>query len=72
MLKTTADDAKTDDASKAAVEAAKASQRQLQTVLELEASLVKRSRTDGGGPALDLDAARAEILARLAVWDGGR
>ena len=54
-----------------AVDAAKATHRQLQTVLELEASLVKRrSRSDGGGRPLDLDAARAEILARLALWSG--
>jgi hypothetical protein len=36
-------------------------------VAEAEAGLAKRSRAGGGG-ALDLDAARAEILARLAVW----
>ena len=36
---------------------------------EAEASLVKRSRAgaEGAGGKLDLDAARAEILARLAV-----
>jgi hypothetical protein len=41
----------------------------LQTVLEIEASLGKRSKAwaDGAGE-LDLDAARAEIVARLAVW----
>jgi hypothetical protein len=41
----------------------------LQTVLEAEASLVKPSRAgaEGAGGELDLDAARAEILARLAV-----
>ena len=43
--------------------------RALQTVLEAEAGLVKRSRAgaEGAGGELDLDAARAEILARLAV-----
>lgn len=57
------------------VAAALAGQRKaLQAVLELEASLVKRSgsRTDGEGRELDLDAARAEILERLAVWSAER
>ncbi len=55
---------------KETLEAVKAHQRALQTVLELEASLVKRSkyRSEGGGSDLDLAAARAEILARLALW----
>ena len=63
-----------DDRCKETVEAVKAHHRALQTVLDLEASLVKRSRcwTDGGGRELDLAAARAEILARLAVWADGR
>lgn len=44
-------------------------QRALQTILQIEASLGIRSRAfDGAGSELDLDAARAEILARLAVW----
>jgi len=61
---------KDEQACKEAVEALKAQHRSLQSVLDIEASLVKRSRcwTDGGGGELDLDAARAEILARLAVW----
>ncbi len=61
------------DAWKEAMDAAKSHQRQLQTVLELEASLVRRCRstTRGGGEALDLDAARAEILERLARWTDG-
>jgi hypothetical protein len=43
--------------------------RQALWVAETEASLAKRSRAGGGaGGRLDLDAARAEILARLAVW----
>ena len=42
---------------------------QLQTIIEIEASLGIRSRaSDGAGGELDLGAARAEILARLAVW----
>lgn len=63
-----------DDRCKETVEAVKAHHRALQTVLDLEASLVKRSRcwTDGGGGDLDLGAARAEILARLAAWADGR
>lgn len=57
---------------KETVEAVKAHHRALQTVLELEAGLVKRSRswTDGGGGELDLAAARAEVLARLGAWGG--
>lgn len=56
------------------LDAVKAHQRALQTVLELEAGLVKKSKswTDGGGGELDLAAARAEILARLAAWAGAR
>ena len=43
--------------------------RALQTILQIEASLGIRSRaSDGAGGELDLGAARAEILARLAVW----
>lgn len=59
---------------KETVVALKDHHKALQTVLDLEASLVKRSRcwTDGGGRELDLAAARAEILARLAVWADGR
>ncbi len=50
-------------------EALKAHQRALNSVLEAEASLVKRSRAsaDGASVELDFDAARAEILDRLAV-----
>jgi hypothetical protein len=46
----------------------------LLTVLEHEASLGRRTEaTDGGaGVALDLDAARAEIVERLAVWAAAR
>jgi hypothetical protein len=43
-------------------------QRALQTVLDIEASLGKRSKASAGGMELDLPAARAEIVARLAVW----
>jgi hypothetical protein len=52
-----------------AADALKAHQRILQTVLDAEASLVKRSKAGAGGASveLDLDAARAEIVARLAV-----
>ena len=42
--------------------------RTMQTILQIEASLGIRSRaSDGAGGELDLGAARAEILARLAV-----
>jgi hypothetical protein len=53
-------------------DAVKAHHRALQSVLDIEASLVKKSRTwtAGGGGELDLVAARAEILARLAAWGG--
>jgi hypothetical protein len=46
----------------------------LQTVLEIEASLGKRSKAggEGAGAELDLDAARTEIAARLAVWTDSR
>lgn len=56
------------------VEAAKAHHKALQTVLDLEASLVKKHKTwtDGSGGELDLAAARTEILARLAAWAGER
>ncbi len=43
--------------------------RTMQAILQIEASLGIRSRaSDGAGGELDLGAARAEILARLAVW----
>ena len=40
----------------------------LRTVLDIEAGLGERSNSDGAGGELDLDGARAEILARLARW----
>ena len=54
---------------KGAEEALRLYHRALQTVLDAEAGLVKRSRASvgGAGGELDLDAARVEILARLAV-----
>ncbi len=63
-----------DPTGKDTAEAIKGHHRALQTVLDLEASLGKRNRcwTDGGGGDLDLAAARAEILAKLAAWDGSR
>jgi hypothetical protein len=56
------------------VAAATAHHKALQTVLDLEASLVKKCRswTDGGGRDLDLAAARSEILERLALWASER
>ena len=42
----------------------------LRTVLDIEEGLKEGSKADvDGGGAYDLDAARAEILARLAVWN---
>lgn len=56
-----------------AMEALKVHQRQLQTVLYQEAKIGRRSREwAGGSGALDLDAARAEIVARLSVWAAAR
>ena len=62
-----------DDECKELVGALQAHHRALQTVLDIEARIGKRSTTthDGIGEALDLDAARAEILARLASWVAG-
>jgi len=47
--------------------------RSLQTVLDNEARIGKRTtaRLDGAGVELDFAAARAEILARLAGWVAG-
>lgn len=55
---------------KQAADAVKAHHKALQSVLDIEASLGKytESRSGGGGEELDLDAARAEIAARLARW----
>ncbi len=52
------------------VDAVKSHQKALQTVLDLEASLGKRSKAWIEGTSLELDllAARAEIVARIAVW----
>lgn len=49
-------------------------QKTLQAVLEIEASLGKRTKAGGEGASgeLDLDAARAEIVQRLAVWAAAR
>jgi hypothetical protein len=51
-------------------EAIKAHQKALQTVLDIEASLGKSVQSRGAGTSteLDLDAARAEVLARLSLW----
>lgn len=55
---------------KDAEDALKAHNKALQTVLDAEAGLVRRNRAwaGGAGVELDLGAARAEIIARLAVW----
>ncbi|MBP7002244.1 hypothetical protein [Amaricoccus sp.] len=59
---------------KATMDALQKQSKALQTVLDLEASLAKRTRIWGdagnGGAELDLAAARAEIARRLAAWSG--
>ena len=58
---------------KKTMEALKDHQRHLQTVLDNEAKIGRRSREWAGGAGeLDLDAARAEIVARLSVWAAAR
>jgi|SRR3954470_13229536 hypothetical protein len=57
-----------DDAGSKVERALLAHRKCLQTVLDKEASLDKRSRSGGGTSIeLDLDAARAEVIARLAL-----
>ena len=55
---------------RAHAEAVKVHHRVLHTVLDLEANLEKHHKQRNGGtsPELDLDAARAEVLARLSLW----
>lgn len=55
---------------KESLDAMKAHQRALQTVIDLEGSLEQRRKAwvDGACVELDLGAARTEILAKLAVW----
>lgn len=67
-------EAGTSDDVKGAADAVAAHRKALQTVLDIEASLAKRTKaSDGGsGVELDLDAARAEIVERLAVWAARR
>jgi hypothetical protein len=64
----------TSDDVKGAAEVVGAHRKALQMVLEIEASLGKRTKaTDGGsGAELDLGAARTEIVERLAVWVAAR
>jgi hypothetical protein len=45
--------------------------RRALTVLEAEVRLAKQSTGRGAGDGLDLESARAEILARLALWSAG-
>ena len=57
-----------EDACKTVTAAVQDHHRTMQAILQIEASLGIRSRaSDGAGGELDLGAARAEILARLAV-----
>lgn len=53
-----------------ALDAVKAHQRALQSVIDLEGSLERRRQAwvDGACVELDLDAARTEILAKLSAW----
>lgn len=52
-----------------AMRSLRAHRAHLQTVLDHEAKIGRRSREwAGGASALDFDAARAEIVARLSVW----
>ena len=54
-------------------ESIEAHRRALQTVLDHEGKLGRRSlERAGGAGTLDLDAARAEIVARLSVWAAAR
>ena len=56
-----------------AVKALEAHRKALQTVIDQEAKIGRRSREWAGGTGeLDLDAARAEIVARLSVWTAAR
>ena len=57
----------TADACKELGDDVKRHERALQSVLESEGRLGKRSKA-WAGVELDLDAARAEIAARVAVW----
>jgi hypothetical protein len=56
--------------SKDPLDAVKAHQRAIQTIIDIEERLAKQQRAwaEGAGGALDLDAARAEIAARLSRW----
>jgi hypothetical protein len=61
------DDLKATIDPKEAKEALLAHNKALQSVIDAEADLDKRNRAGAGGVELDLDSARAEILARLAL-----
>lgn len=56
-----------------AVKALQSHQKALQTVLDIEERLGKRTNAGGAGGSVELDlgAAREEILARLARWSSG-
>ena len=51
-------------------DALKSHRKSVQTVIELEANLVRNNKAEaaGGSVELDLTSARDEINARLAVW----
>jgi len=56
-----------------AVKALEAHRKALQSVIDHEAKIGRRSREWAGGAGeLDLDTARAEIVARLSIWAAAR
>jgi hypothetical protein len=59
---------------KGVADLAEAHRKALQRVLDIEAGLGKRIKANDGGAGgeLDLDGARAEVVARLAVWAAER
>jgi hypothetical protein len=67
-------EAGTGDGAERVADEVRAHKKVLLAVIEHEASLGRRTKAaDGGaGLALDLDAARAEVVARLAVWAAAR
>jgi hypothetical protein len=72
-LKRTVDDLnQTADGGRGHADLIRSHQKSLRSVIELEASLGQRCNATGGGVELDLDAARAEIRARLARWTADR
>jgi len=67
-------EARTDDDLKEIADDVRGHRKALLTVLDIEAGLAQRTKANDGGAGaeLDLDAARAEVVARLAVWAAER